>query len=120
VRAENGSTPDFSYFFERAIPWPEHPQYGAFHSGDMPYTFDNLKLMDRPWEPVDHTLADVASSYWVNFVATGNPNGKDLPRWPEDNNQHMLLGAEVQPEVILSPKKLRFFLKTFSDDSMNN
>lgn len=120
VRAKTGSTPDFSYFFERAIPWPEHPEYGAFHSGDMPYTFDNLELMDRPWEPVDHKLADVASSYWVNFIATGNPNGEGLPHWPEGNNEVMRLGQDVRSDAILDPEKLAFFLKTFSDDSMND
>ena len=26
--------------------------------------------------------AELASRYWVNFVANGNPNGPGLPRWP--------------------------------------
>ena len=26
-------------------------------------------------------LAEMISSYWVNFAKTGDPNGKDLPAW---------------------------------------
>ena len=26
-------------------------------------------------------VADAVSSYWVNFAANGNPNGKGVPKW---------------------------------------
>jgi carboxylesterase type B len=32
--------------------------------------------------PLDHEAADTYSSYWANFIATGNPNGSALPYWP--------------------------------------
>ena len=110
LRAKTGKSKDWAYYFDRAIPWPEHPEYQAFHSGELPYMFNNLRLMNRPWEDVDHRLADQMSSYWVNFIKTGNPNGAGLPAWPDANHQLLRLGRDVKAEPVLSPEKLKFFL----------
>ena len=32
-------------------------------------------------EDLDRVLAKLASSYWVNFIKTGDPNGTSLPPW---------------------------------------
>ena len=82
ARAKTGRTPAYVYYFQHAIPWPEHPGYAAFHSGELPYTFDNLALMNRPWAAADRTLAATTSAYWASFVVRGDPNGPGLPRWP--------------------------------------
>jgi len=111
LRAQKGRAKDWSYFFDRAIPWPEHPEYGAFHSGELPYTFNNLRLMNRPWEDLDHRLADQVSSYWVNFVEHGDPNGAGLPPWPDDNDQLLRLGNTTAAEPVLSEEKRAFYLE---------
>lgn len=111
LRAQKGRAQDWGYFFERAIPWPAHPEYAAFHSGELPYTFNNLHLMNRPWQDIDHRLADQISSYWVNFVENGDPNGPGLPPWPEDNDQLLRFGTVTIPEPVLSPEKRAFYLK---------
>jgi para-nitrobenzyl esterase len=72
---------------------------GATHGAEAQYVFENL-LGGRPWTDLDHQLADTISSYWVNFAANGNPNGKDLPRWQaydeKKNARPMVLGDKVE------------------------
>jgi len=107
----------YTYYFDRAIPWPEHPEFGAFHSGELPYIFNNLHLLDRPWEQIDHSLADQLSSYWINFAKTGDPNSSELPVWPWFNaseEKTMLLGAQTAPITIADPDKLIFWKETLS------
>ena len=38
-------------------------------------------MSGRPFTDSDHKIAGMMSSYWMNFAATGDPNGKGLPRW---------------------------------------
>ncbi len=72
----------YLYRFTRKVPATgEYVKYGAFHTGEVPYAYDNLKFVNRPWQPVDEELAKVMSSYWANFIKTGNPNGAGLPEW---------------------------------------
>lgn len=55
-RVRSHHQPVFTYFFARGIPWPAHPEFGALHTGEIPYFFLNLKILDRPWEKIDHAL----------------------------------------------------------------
>ena len=56
-------------------------QQGATHGAEAAYVFENLRRQPAV-EDLDRKLADTISSYWVNFAANGNPNGKGLPSWP--------------------------------------
>ncbi|MCW3078690.1 carboxylesterase family protein [Segetibacter sp.] len=72
----------YVYRFTRKVPATgEYVKYGAFHTGEVPYAYNNLKFVNRPWQPEDHKLAEVMSSFWTNFIITGNPNGSGLPNW---------------------------------------
>ncbi len=96
VQAEKNRHKVYLYRFARKLPATgEYIKFGAFHTGEVAYAYDNLKFVHRcPWEPVDHALARIISSYWANFAATGNPNSKGLPEWPaytSGNNMTMIL-----------------------------
>jgi para-nitrobenzyl esterase len=102
----------YTYFFDRPIPWPEHREFQAFHTSDVPYIFENLAMLDRPWEPVDHQVSQAMSSYWVNFATTGDPNGKGLANWPAyaaEANQTMELGPKMGPmPLAATPERVAF------------
>jgi len=82
ARAKTSTHAAYAYYFEHAVPWPQHPQFGAFHSGELPYVFDDLAGLKRPWTAMDRTLAVAVSSYWAAFAANGRPSGNSLPKWP--------------------------------------
>ena len=118
--ASDGIAPIYTYYFDRAIPWPEHPEFGAFHSVEIPYVFNTMDELDRPWETVDHRVADQMISYWVNFARTGNPNGLDLPDWPlfdSAANLTMRLGADSAPMFVARAEKTEFWQAVFADTS---
>ena len=73
---------------------------GAFHAGELLYVFDNLHAF--PWliAPEDREIARVTSTYWVNFVRTGDPNGAGLPLWPSYRSEGApFLAIDAPPEV---------------------
>ena len=103
----------YTYFFDRPIPWPAHPEFGAFHTGEVPYVFRTIDRLNRPWEAVDRTLTDSVSSYWANFAKKGDPNGPGLPRWPEyvpGSHITMQLGARLGTLSVAEGSKVDFFL----------
>ena len=103
----------YLYFFTRVPPVaPGQPSRGATHTAEIRYMFNNLDSL-APLTDIDRKLADAMSSYWVNFAATGNPNGKGLPEWPSydarKNAQPMVLGDSVGVGAGISPTVLSFF-----------
>ena len=81
-RQKTSKTKAYTYYWTHAIPGPEKDRWGAFHCSEIPYFLNTLNQSPRPFEPIDHQIADTMSSYYVNFVMTGDPNGKDLATWP--------------------------------------
>jgi para-nitrobenzyl esterase len=105
----------YLYRFTRKLPATgDYVKFGAFHTGEVAYAYDNLSFVHRcPWEPVDHALATTMSSYWANFVVTGNPNGKALPEWPAYNTKDystMILNEQPAAKTLPGKAGLDFLI----------
>ena len=111
-RARTSRTPAWTYYFTRAIPWPPYPQYGAFHTGEVPYVFGTTGWLDRPWQPKDHEVSQLMMAYWINFASSGNPNGPGLPAWPAfdpGRDTTFEIGENTGVRSITTPERRRFF-----------
>ena len=112
IRAETSKTPVYEYLWNHALPGPDAPRFGAFHSSELPYVFDTLSFSNRPFTAQDHEIASVMSSYWVNFVKRGDPNGKGIANWKPVGNQPevMEVGDDFkQVSAAGSPEKFNFW-----------
>ena len=111
ARAKTSKAKTFTYFWDHTLPGPDAAQYGAFHTSEVPYAMNTLAFSDRPFTADDKKIADMLSSYWANFAAAGDPNGKGLPRWPsvgEQPEQTMNVGDTFAPIPLAgSAAKLR-------------
>lgn len=113
VRAQtkSGKAPAYLYYFTRIPPSPTSDRYRAYHAAEIQYVFANLRA-GRPWEEADRKLADTMSSYWANFAATGNPNGKGLPKWPgydAKSDPAMEFGDKIDVQHNVNKAGLDFF-----------
>ncbi|MEE4451565.1 carboxylesterase family protein [Novosphingobium resinovorum] len=109
--------PLHTYFWTHAMPGSTHDMRGAFHGSEIPYAFDSLDALDKPWTKDDRRIADTMSSYWANIVKTGNPNGPGLPQWPAwsaDAPQVMELGDRFGPMPLASPAKIDFWKRFYA------
>ena len=105
--------PLYTYFWTHR---PTGDPGGAHHGSEILFVFNNLYLRNQPWTDEDRKIADTISSYWANFIATGNPNGPGLPGWTPYNSQSptvMEIGDRFEPIPVASPARLDFWKRFF-------
>jgi para-nitrobenzyl esterase len=94
--AVSGKTVYF-YRFSRVRPGGE--RLLAYHGAEISYALDTAYDW-MPADEIDRSLTDTVGRYWVNFAATGSPNGVDLPHWPRFTaaaGEYQDLGDAVSP-----------------------
>ena len=108
-----GQTPSpvYAYLWTHPEPGPTADRYRAFHSSEIPYVFRTLGASpERPFSPEDRKLSQQVSSYWLNFVRTGDPNGPGLPAWPRltrEATRIMALDVDPHARPVLPPAQLQ-------------
>ena len=80
--------PAYLYQFSHVPPdKPGFPNYGAFHTSEVPYALHTLHTWQRSWLAHDNALEQTMSQCWINFARTGNPNGNGVSGWTRFNQQ---------------------------------
>jgi para-nitrobenzyl esterase len=90
---------------------------GATHTAEISYMYGNPR--GAVWTDEDKKLSDIMTSYWANFIATGDPNGKSLPKWDAYNmktndGKAMVLGDTVEFGPQIDVPRLAFFDKFYA------
>lgn len=113
MQTKTGHHPVYLYYFSRVPPGPQSKTLGAFHAADLAYVFGNF-AWPFPWEETDKKLSDAMTSYWVNFAASGAPNGNGLAKWPVYNaseDQLLEFGDQIGVRSGVNKAGLDFFDK---------
>lgn len=99
-RQKQTGQPVYRYYYEQPRPGDE----GALHSAEIEYAMGNLdgnKVFQ--WTAEDRKVSNTLQSYFVNFISTGNPNGKGLPKWEKLQKEKtaavMHIGANTRLEI---------------------
>jgi para-nitrobenzyl esterase len=108
-----GKQQSYLYYFAHPPAYPPgspESKRGATHGAETRYVWNHLTPKEWPWTEADRELAEVMSSYWVNFAAKRDPNGSGLPRWSpfSDSDPHVMLFDDT---ARMAPLPRRSFLE---------
>jgi para-nitrobenzyl esterase len=117
ARRAKARSPVYYYDFEHVMPGAQAAPYGSYHSSELPYVFDTLHTLKRPWSEADFRVSALLQAYWVNFIKTGNPNGGLLPKWTAfgpAGNDVMALSVMPHMRAITTPERAQAFQQAFA------
>ena len=103
----------FVYHFTHVSSDPRRRMLGAFHASEIPYVFMTQDTVTTAtYDDKDHELGRVMSAYWVQFAATGDPNGAGRPAWPKYDaaaDKHIEFGDSIAVKANLRKNAVDLF-----------
>jgi para-nitrobenzyl esterase len=100
----------YTYLYEHPAPVPAPPSWGTFHTSEVPYLFGVLDHKRRPYTEADERIARQLQGYWLNFIRSGDPNGRGLARWrPHAAHGPQVMGIGDAPgprPAVSTPERL--------------
>ena len=87
-KAEQKGAPVYTYMFTYESPVMDGVGM-AWHCAEIPYVLNNAERISTATGggPEAKSLANLASSVWINFAYHGNPNHDLIPNWPAFSSQ---------------------------------
>jgi para-nitrobenzyl esterase len=84
LQSRTGKSKVFMYYFNQQQPQAPFMSFkprGAQHAAEIKYVLKNIDPKTATED--DLKLSELMATYWTNFAKYGDPNGKELPSWPE-------------------------------------
>lgn len=85
LAAEN-NIPVYEYLFAK-----KNGRLSDWHSGELVYCYGNIPQSSALYDSLDRELSWQMLGYWRNFIAAGNPNGSDLPKWEQNSSSNSVM-----------------------------
>lgn len=117
LRIYESDVPRSTYTYSKTGPGS---RYGTFHGAEIPFVLNNLYAQDGyPYGDNDYAVAEKISTYWANFIKTGNPNGDGLEEFVATTPERIMgLGDQCGSLVLAeNEERVRFWKKFLAAQS---
>lgn len=83
------NAPVYTYFFKHESKASAHPEYGAFHTSEVPYITANLDKLHYKPTKADLAIESKMSTNLINFATYGTPDSGEKS-WADVSNEKWL------------------------------